>query len=442
MMELPWGDGMLPVPLPPGWRVRGPLTPPPVPAAADPEALCRAALAAPFGTAPLAVRDLRGRRVLLVADDPSRPTPVHRFFRPVRDVLVGAGARPEDIDILFALGVHRPLTEAEARAKVGADNLAPHRWHNHDAFDPAGLVTLGTTRRGTPVALNRRLVAADLVVALGAIEPHLLLGFSGGAKMLLPGCAGAETIGRNHLQGAADGRFNYVGAAADQSPMRLDLEEGVALLGPKVFVVNVALNAAGDVVRCFCGSPAEAFAAGVEFVRRHAEVAVAEPADVVLANSRPFDADLRQGLKCIGNTLPAVRPGGLVLGCLRCREGRGDLPLPSWTLPYPVLRTVLRLMGRGHVLGFMNRLWPRDPVERRFLGHFGLQMLRRNHVWIFSDRLPADTGRRLGLLRQFTRVDDMIAAAVRRVGPRATVAVFPLGGATYARGPVDASANR
>jgi nickel-dependent lactate racemase len=433
MIELPWGNNVLRVPLPSGWRVQGPFVPPPLPPTADPEILCREALAAPVGATPLATRDLHGKRVLLVVDDGSRPTPVHRFFRPVRDELVQAGARMADIEVLFALGVHRPMTEAEAQAKVGAENLAPHRWHNHDAFHPAGLVTLGTTSRGTPVVLNRLLVAFDMVVTLGAIEPHLLLGFSGGAKMLLPGCAGADTIGHNHLQGVAGGRFNYVGALAEESPMRLDLEEGVALLGPKVFIVNVALNANGDIVRCFCGSPREAWAAGVDFVRQHAEVALPEPADVVLTNSRPFDADLRQSLKCLGNTLPAVRPEGILLGCLQCAEGRGDMPLPSWTLPYAVFRPLLRLIGRERIRGFMHLLWPRDPIERRFLGHFGLQMLRRNHVWFFSDHLPPDTGRRLGLLRQFIKVESMIAAAVRRVGPRATVAVFPLGGATYAR---------
>jgi nickel-dependent lactate racemase len=433
MIELPWGSGVLRVPLPPSWRVQGPFVPPPLPPAADPETLCREALAAPVGAAPLATRDLHGKRVLLVADDVSRPTPVHRFFRPVRDALVQAGARLTDIEVLFALGVHRPMTEAEAQAKIGADNLAAHRWHNHDAFDPAALTTLGTTSRGTPVALNRLLVAFDLIVTLGAIEPHLLLGFSGGAKMLLPGCAGADTIGHNHLQGVGGGRFNYVGALAQESPMRLDLEEAVALLGPKVFIVNVALNAAGDIVRCYGGSPRKAWAAGVDFVRRHAEIAIAEPVDVVLTNSRPFDADLRQSLKCLGNTLPAARPGGIMLGCLQCAEGRGDVPLPSWTLPYAVFRPLLRLMGRERIRGFMNLLWPRDPIERRFLGHFGLQMLRRNHIWCFSDRLPPDTGRRLGLLRQFTQLESMLSAAVRRVGPRATVAVFPLGGATYAR---------
>ena len=49
---------------------------------------------------------------------------------------------------------------------------------------------------GRPVVLVHGAFAdADLVICVGAIEPHLLLGFGGGLKMIVPGCAGQETIG-------------------------------------------------------------------------------------------------------------------------------------------------------------------------------------------------------------------------------------------------------
>jgi nickel-dependent lactate racemase len=368
-------------------------------------------------------------------DDITRPTPVHQFFSPVRDALLAAGVSRTDMEILFALGVHRPMTEGEAQAKVGRDNLAGHRWHNHNCLDPGQLLPLGTTSRGTPVALNRLLPQFDLLVPLGSIEPHLLLGFSGGAKMILPGCAGAWTIGQNHLQGATAGRFNYVGALPEESPMRQDLEEGAALLRQEVFLVNAVLNADGGIVRFFCGDLRQAFRAGADFVRRHAQVTVPEAADVVLTNSRPFDADLRQGMKCVGNTLYAARSGGVVLGLLRCTQGVGDVPEPSWTIPYPFLRVLLRLIRARKVLKWMERFRPHDPVEQKFLGHFGLQMLRRNHIWFFGENLPARTGRKIGMIRQFPDVERMIQAARRKVGRRATVAVFPYGGATYAPPP-------
>ena len=157
MIKLPWGNAELSLPLPGGWRVLGTFSPASIQPEVDAEALCRQALAQPVGARPLSGRPLQGRRVLLVVDDQSRPTPVAQFFRPVRDVLLQSGVDPRAIEILFALGVHRPMNRQEAEAKIGADSLAAHRWHNHDCFDRAQLIYLGATTRGTPVHLNRLL---------------------------------------------------------------------------------------------------------------------------------------------------------------------------------------------------------------------------------------------------------------------------------------------
>jgi nickel-dependent lactate racemase len=245
MIELPWADGVLRIPMPSGWRVLGTFRPPCIRPGVDPETLCNQALTNPVGARPLGQHDLLDKRVLLVVDDLSRPTPVDRFFGSVRNALVQAGAKERNIEVLFAPGVHRAMSAQEAAAKIGQENLARHQWHNHDCFDETQTISLGTTSRGTEVRLHRLLTQFDLLVPLGAIEPHLLLGFSGGYKMLLPGCAHARTIGHNHLQGNSDERFNYVGASPEASPMRLDLEEGAALLGKDVFLVNAVLNANG-----------------------------------------------------------------------------------------------------------------------------------------------------------------------------------------------------
>ena len=92
----------------------GTFVPPALAPAADAEAACREALQSPIGVQPLATRNLSGKRVLLVSDDVSRPTPVKKFILPVRDALLAAGVATDDIEILFALGVHRPMTDAEA----------------------------------------------------------------------------------------------------------------------------------------------------------------------------------------------------------------------------------------------------------------------------------------------------------------------------------------
>jgi len=432
MITVPWGNLELSIPLPSGWRVLGTFSPVSTKPALDPETLCREALDNPIGAKPLSSHLLRGKKVLIVTDDISRPTPVSRFFGPVRDALVQAGVQPTDIEILFALGVHRPMTQPEAEAKIGKQNLAAHRWHNHNCFDPAHLIRLGITRRGTPVILNRLLTQFDLIVLLGVIEPHLLLGFSGGLKMILPGCAGKETIGRNHLQGMVANRFNYVGAGAHHSPVRLDLEEGVGLLQKEIFLVNAVLNHDAEIVRFFCGDPLKAFRAGADFVQRSSAVMIDEPADVVITNSRPFDADLRQGLKCLGNVLEAVRPGGLILGLLYCQRGLGDLSTPFFTLPYPTLRMLLHAIGPKWLPSFSRWAVLHESLEQQFLDQFGLRMLERNELWCFSENLQRETFRKLGALRRFPSLAAMMTEAEKTVGKSATVSIFPYGGLTYA----------
>jgi len=275
---------------------------------------------------------------------------------------------------------------------------------------------------------------SDLVLCIGAVDPHLLVGFGGGLKTIIPGCAGAETIGKNHLQGVDPDNFDAVGVHGDHSPMRSDLEEGALLSGREFFIINAAMNEEAQPTRFFCGDPFQAHRAGEEFVESLVRLQVPEQADVVLANSFPMDSDLRQSAKCLGNSLHACKPGGVMLGCLRSEHGLGEVPLAKKTLPYPVMRTILKVIGKDRVLPLVKRAKSGEPVEEVFIAHFGLQMMRRNNLAIFSDspRLPLDVGRKMGLARSFTDVETMIHWAADRAPRQATVWAFPCGGSTYA----------
>ena len=92
----------------------------------------------------------------------------------------------------------------------------------------------------------------------------------------------------------------------------------------------------------------------------------------------------------------------------------------------------MRVIGKQRVLPLVRKVKKDEPVEEIFVGHFGLQMLRRNHLGVFSQNLPPDLGKRMGMVRSFTDVQAMIDWAARRVPRNATLWVFPCGGATYA----------
>ncbi|MDQ1239828.1 MAG: lactate racemase [Thermodesulfobacteriota bacterium] len=432
-VTLPWGDGTLELMLPDSCRILGELVPQPMEPARP--GACSVALSNPWDTQRLASRDLRDKKIVVVVDDHSRPTPVATFLDQILDEIAAGGAADKNIRILVAIGVHRPSRSEEIESKLGTEIMNRFSWSCHDAYDPDGLVELGSTSRGTKVVLNKLLLEADLIICVGSIEPHLLLGFGGGLKMIIPGCAGAETIGKNHLQGVDPDSFDYVGVRGDISPMRLDLEEGAALLSKDIFVINVAMNEHARPTRFFCGDPIKAHRAGEAFVESAARLEVHEQADIVLTNSFPMEFDLRQSVKCLGNTLYACKPGGVMMACAKAQVGLGEMPLPKKTLPYGVMRGILKIVGKGGVLPLVKKAKKGEPVEEVFIGHFGLQMLRRNHLGIYCDSplLPNDIGRKMGLAKSFTSREDFMSWGASRAPKRATVWVFPFGGSTYAR---------
>ena len=87
--------------------------------------------------------------------------------------------------------------ERELRTLVTDAVYERVRVENHDCEAP-DLVYLGTTPHGTPVSINRTAAEADLVVCLGAVTHHVMAGFGGGRKSILPGISGRETIFHNH----------------------------------------------------------------------------------------------------------------------------------------------------------------------------------------------------------------------------------------------------
>ena len=88
--------------------------------------------------------------------------------------------------ICIATGLHRGATEDELRTILGAKIAATYDIANHDARDRELHRFVGTTQQGTPVYIDERFMAADLHITLGFIEQHLMLGFSGGRKLVAP----------------------------------------------------------------------------------------------------------------------------------------------------------------------------------------------------------------------------------------------------------------
>jgi nickel-dependent lactate racemase len=277
------------------------------------------ALDEPLDSLPLMERVRPGQRVLILTDDNTRPTPTAKILPLVLERLHRAGVHVQDIEILIAAGTHRPMTDAEIVTKLGARIVAQYRVARHEAHNPAVLYHAGLSPQDIPIWLNRKLLEADFILGIGNVVPHPHVGWSGGAKILYPGVAGAETVAAFHRVGIED-PTNYLGR--DGAPARLALE-ALATTSNLHFVINTVLTSDHQLYKVFGGDPRPAQQAAQQASREVYGVPARERYDIVVSNSYPAFLEFWQAGKGIFSADLIVNPGGAIILLAPCPEGVG-----------------------------------------------------------------------------------------------------------------------
>lgn len=435
-IKLPWGNDTLSVTIPDTWEVimpvRRDISGTKTKTKSDGLSLIRRSLSDPIDSKPLSAFKLRGKRVVVIVDDNTRPTPVHLFFHLILSELKKAGASLNNIIVIPALGIHTPMTGGEMAIKLGPKNVQAIKWENHNAFDLDANHYFGTTEKGVPVYLNKHLYNADMIVLIGLIEPHLWAGFGGGLKNILPGVAYAETIGLHHeILAEPPYRVNRVGMSPERNSFRTTIEEVRRMIPADIFCLNVAIDHQRNIVASFAGDPIAAHRAGVEHSYITHGLMIPKQVDGVIVNSFPFDINFKQGMRCVGNSLPALRPGGAVMGFLRADRGLDDITPPEGATPLWLAKSVLRALGPARVFGFLEKTRPTLGIEEKFLVYYSMQLMREYDLYLHVPSLNAKDARALGFFMHCEDPQEVIRRGMRKLGRRASVAVFPEGGDTF-----------
>jgi nickel-dependent lactate racemase len=383
-MQIPlrYGRGTLPVTLPDELEVTV-IRKPAMPVLPDPRAAFARALAAPDGAAPLAEEARGARSACILVCDVTRPVPNGVLLRPLVDALLAAGVPRAGITVLVATGLHRPNLGAELAEVIGDPwILANVRVENHDARDDAAHVDLGPTPLGTPVKLDRRLVAADVRIATGLVEPHFMAGYSGGRKVIAPGVAHRDTITTFHsARFMAHPRAENCVLAGN--PLHEEQLAIAAKVG-RVLAANVVLDEHRNVSFANFGEVVRSHAAAVAFVERYAIVPVPRRFRTVVttAAGHPLDRTYYQTVKGMVAPLDILADGADLVVASECAEGMGSRE-------YVDAQRRLAGLGADGFLADIGRKRFADVDE--WQTQMQLKPMRRARVHLFAPALsPAD----------------------------------------------------
>jgi nickel-dependent lactate racemase len=165
-----------------------------------------------------------------------------------------------EVDVMPALGTHNPMTCEETgiffEGTVPVDRIIKHDWRN-DVVKlgsvPASFVSEvseGLVSDKIDVEVNRRLInkSYDLIISIGQVVPHEVVGMANYSKNIFVGCGGSSMINSSHMLGAFYGMERIMGR--DFSPVRRVFDYAEQnFLGdvPLMYVLTVTTNRGDDV---------------------------------------------------------------------------------------------------------------------------------------------------------------------------------------------------
>jgi nickel-dependent lactate racemase len=293
------------------------------------------ALSALIQSPPLEDLFSTGDSVLIVVSDATRATASAQVVNLLVRRLIQIGISPADIAIIFATGIHRPVTAAEKIELLTPFIAQRVKTIDHDAYNSSQMVSLGTTDRGTPVEVNRALKDFSRVVITGAIGFHYFAGFTGGRKSICPGLASARTIEATHmlaLDFETGGRRAGVGTGLlEGNAVHEECERVAALLQPRLSI-NSVVDERGRAVRLLAGDWRAAHRAGCqEYLSNHStEIDNKREVVIVSCGGSPYDINLIQAHKSLDMAAHACADGGAIVLLAECRDGLGHPAFLKW----------------------------------------------------------------------------------------------------------------
>ena len=219
----------------------------------------------------VAALDKIGRKQKVLAIPPD----ITRFYSRAGELTEMAWEYYKDVmtDIMPALGTHYPMTEAEIKRMFGKTPVGlfrEHDWRNDVVTlgevpgEYVNEVSGGKVEYSWPAQVNKLLIEGgfDLMLSIGQVVPHEVVGMANYNKNIFIGTGGPEGINKSHFLGAVYGMEKMMGRA--DTPVRKVLNyasDNFAKNLPIVYVLTVVEAVDGQQVTrgLFIGDDIECF---------------------------------------------------------------------------------------------------------------------------------------------------------------------------------------
>jgi nickel-dependent lactate racemase len=411
-VQLPFGDGQLTCSVSGRATVVLPRRANPVSHA---EQAIQNALARPIGCAPFAdLMQTRGK-VAIIVNDETRVARTEIFLPILIQELNRIGIEDRRIFAVIANGTHRPMTREEIRKKVSAFAAERITVYNHHS-KTSKMAHVGTTRTGTEVAFNKRVMDADKIILTGSIIYHFFAGYGGGRKALFPGVAAFKSIEQNHLL-SLHPRSTF--GKLKGNPVDEDIQEAVAFRKPD-FLLNTILDEEKRIVAVVAGDYRKAHEAGCRIVDRVYGFPVPEPADLVIAScgGYPKDINVFQAHKTMENAIRITRKGGVAIIVAECRDGIGPTTFVHWLKRHDSAKEMERKLMKQFEFGAHKAFFLARLAEKADL--------------LLVSSIPQK--RLQGLfVKPMASLEEALKSACDKLGPKPLTYILPQGGLVFPR---------
>ena len=369
----------------------------------------------PVAGEPFSERLKNAKKVVILTDNFARLTPAHRILPPILKKLREEG---KEVEILVASGLLREMNETELGGKFGKEILASGiPIYQSKARETWDFEFVGVTSYGTPISVHKRLLQADLSLAV-TMTQATLWGYGGGGSMILPGICSFETIEWDHRLMTCP--TCAVGYEPPLNRMREDIEEACVLSGLDMSLLAV-FNPDMGLIHLTAGETNAAHRASVKKYDAHyafdLEKIPGGKLDVAISGSFPGDRLFAHACWPIANLDHFVRDDGLIILCTPIPGGLAHYTYAKDYMP-PTPEAIRRL--------YEDVFYGKQALWHACLWMPIIEVMAKKEVIVVTEpeRL-ADF--ELVKIKAVTTLEEAFKIAGKKFGPDMKVGHFPYG---------------